>query len=340
MDNHNLNVIQSATTEKESVMKTERYSVHNPRPVPDDIGDYLSYNSYTGEISWSKSRGRVKVGDPAGIPYKVGTHSASSYIKIRFKGKSYQANRVAWFLHYGEQPPVHMEYLNGDPTDNSIRNLRERVVITEHVRNPKRVIKKTFFTRTCRPPLPVVEHVLYNTWLSMKGRCKHKNHPSYEKYGAKGIKVCKRWSDFFNFVEDMGDKPTPNSMLSRFEDHLDYRPENCMWSFRNKGRPSELIEYRGMKFPLKEWAKRLGIKYVTLHQRLKTYGWSIEKAFETGVTKRIDSYTHGDETMTAHQWAKKLRVKPEAVDKRLSVGWSIGKIIEAVQTARSKKLNN
>ena len=32
---------------------------------------------------------------------------------------------------------------------------------------------------------------------------------------------------------------------------------------------------------LKEWANELGIKNTTLHNRIKYYGWSIEKAFET-----------------------------------------------------------
>jgi hypothetical protein len=34
---------------------------------------------------------------------------------------------------------------------------------------------------------------------------------------------------------------------------------------------------------IKDWAKELGIKYITLYMRLQRSGWSVEKAFKTKV---------------------------------------------------------
>lgn len=39
------------------------------------------------------------------------------------------------------------------------------------------------------------------------------------------------------------------------------------------------ITYNGESKSLKDWAKELGIKYITLYNRIYTYGYSIEKAF-------------------------------------------------------------
>src|SRR6185312_5717144 len=32
----------------------------------------------------------------------------------------------------------------------------------------------------------------YYAWVSMRGRCYNKNHPSYKDYGGRGIRVCDR----------------------------------------------------------------------------------------------------------------------------------------------------
>ncbi|MBD7937022.1 hypothetical protein H9655_08260 [Cytobacillus sp. Sa5YUA1] len=47
------------------------------------------------------------------------------------------------------------------------------------------------------------KHKLYNRWKSMMDRCYNPNHVKYKFYGGKGIRVCERWRDFWNFVEDI-----------------------------------------------------------------------------------------------------------------------------------------
>lgn len=69
----------------------------------------------------------------------------------------------------------------------------------------------------------------HRAWLEMRRRCNNPNCISFERYGARGIKVCERWDSFANFLEDMGARP-PGLSLDRIENNGNYEPDNCKWS--------------------------------------------------------------------------------------------------------------
>jgi len=69
----------------------------------------------------------------------------------------------------------------------------------------------------------------YRAWASMKERCSNKLSPSYSQYGGRGIRVCKRWEIFDNFVFDMGIRPRGHS-LERINNSRGYMPSNCKWA--------------------------------------------------------------------------------------------------------------
>ena len=93
--------------------------------IPETVKERFNYCANTGVITWAVNRPRVRIGDPAG------TVNADGYISIKTGGKHYLAHRLAWFLHYGANPPSEIDHLNRDRSDNRICNLR----VTDHATN-------------------------------------------------------------------------------------------------------------------------------------------------------------------------------------------------------------
>jgi len=84
-----------------------------------ELKHYLTYDTCSGIFTWNVSTARrIKVGDIAG-----GLNS-EGYVRIRLRGKWYLAHRLAWLYTYGEFPSFEIDHINGNPSDNSITNLR------------------------------------------------------------------------------------------------------------------------------------------------------------------------------------------------------------------------
>ena len=81
---------------------------------------------------------------------------------------------------------------------------------------PKRILTQHGMSRT----------KTYRTWANMLSRCRNRNTPNWKYYGGRGIRVCKRWYSFVNFLTDMGERPAKLT-IERIQNHLGYRPGNC-----------------------------------------------------------------------------------------------------------------
>jgi hypothetical protein len=78
----------------------------------------------------------------------------------------------------------------------------------------------------------------YNSWLAMRQRCENPRHPNFRTFGGRGIKVCKRWRRFENFLADMG--PGKKGLLCmRIDWDKNYSPSNCQWTPRG-AKPSKV----------------------------------------------------------------------------------------------------
>lgn len=69
----------------------------------------------------------------------------------------------------------------------------------------------------------------YYSWRAMKYRCLNPKSHNYKWYGGAGIKVCKSWLIFTNFLKDMGERPF-NTSKDRINPNGNYEPGNCRWA--------------------------------------------------------------------------------------------------------------
>ena len=128
----------------------------------------------------------------------------------------------------------------------------------------------------------------YYSWDNMISRCTNPKNKYYHCYGGRGIIVCKRWLEFENFLEDMGEVPE-EYQIDRIDNDGNYCKSNCRWVTRTEQnrnrRDNHLITYKGKTQCIAEWSEETGIPYSTLSSRILQYGWSFEKALTTPVGK-------------------------------------------------------
>ena len=81
-------------------------------------------------------------------------------------------------------------------------------------------------------------HPLYGAWAGMFSRCENTNDPNYRNYGRRGIKVCRRWYEFKDFLKDMGPRPSLKHSIDRSNNDGNYEPKNCRWATRSEQMPN------------------------------------------------------------------------------------------------------
>lgn len=130
---------------------------------------------------------------------------------------------------------------------------------------------------------------LHSVFESMKSRCYDKNNNRYARYGARGITICDEWLNdkdvFCRWALENG--YAQGLTIDRIDNNGNYCPENCRWStpkeqmlnFSN----NVPITYNGETKTITQWADSLNMNRTTLHNRLRYYHWSVEKALTTPV---------------------------------------------------------
>jgi hypothetical protein len=132
----------------------------------------------------------------------------------------------------------------------------------------------------------------YTSWCCMHRRCTDPGDISYKNYGGRGIKVCKRWAVYEQFLADMGERPVGTS-LDRLRVNGNYTPANCKWSTPSEQSTNQRQRYNVRKLTFRnktktisEWSRLTGISVVAIHIRLRA-GWAIEKALTKPLRPRI-----------------------------------------------------
>lgn len=122
----------------------------------------------------------------------------------------------------------------------------------------------------------------YVSWQHMLRRCDTEGESGYDRYGGKGVKVCKRWiHSFSNFYKDMGPKPSSSHTIDRYPDKKgDYEPSNCRWATKKEQAQNissnVWFENNGVEMVLADWAKEFGVRPRSIKYHIskgKTFSW-------------------------------------------------------------------
>lgn len=179
------------------------------------------------------------------------------------------------------------------------------------------------------------DHPLYQTYHNMKTRCLNPRNKAYKNYGLRGIGICDRWlSSFRLFVEDMGEKPSPQHSLDRIDNDGDYTPENCRWASKrqqmNNTRENHHLTHDGETRTIAEWSRETGIGQATILDRVNHHGLSHSEALTRPIRahneKLADNLAHANakpvtfngETHTLGEWARRLGVKTTTLTRRIA----------------------
>lgn len=134
-------------------------------------------------------------------------------------------------------------------------------------------------------------HQLYQPWLDMRNRCCNIKYKHYADYGGRGIKVCDRWMDIHNFIEDMYPTYQDGLSIDRINNDGNYEPSNCRWATQFvQSRNTRVIRstntsgYRGVYF---HKANNNWVSKIMVNLKSRQLG-SFETALEAA--KAYDTY--------------------------------------------------
>lgn len=112
----------------------------------DILKETLSYDKETGLFTWlvrplrhfnnkhaMNSFNSIKPGSEAG------TENNNGYIAIEILGNVYLGHRLAWFMEHGYWPKNNIDHIDGNKSNNKIKNLREATG-SENIQNLKKAM--------------------------------------------------------------------------------------------------------------------------------------------------------------------------------------------------------
>ena len=114
----------------------------------------------------------------------------------------------------------------------------------------------------------VISHVV---WRNLFNRCYNEKSNDFKNYGARGILVCDSWhgdDGFWNFINDVGLRPSKEYSLDRIDVNKGYNKENVRWAdaktqAQNK-RNGIFVSYNGEIINLAKLARDFGVRYQSL----------------------------------------------------------------------------
>jgi hypothetical protein len=130
--------------------------------------------------------------------------------------------------------------------------------------------------------LPLKDDRIRRIWISMKRRCCDPKHEHFDRYGGRGINICKSWLESYPaFREWAVNHPAYREGLTieRMDNDKDYTSENCTWipgaeqAFNRS--TTRYFEYQGERKRLSQWMKDprcLAPSLIALQRRINKWG--------------------------------------------------------------------
>jgi hypothetical protein len=82
------------------------------------LHELISYDPETGIMRWRVNKGAVKAGQVAGNPNR-------GYLQLMVDGHPTFVHRFIWFYVYGKWPDGNIDHIDGNRSNNRLRNLRD-----------------------------------------------------------------------------------------------------------------------------------------------------------------------------------------------------------------------
>lgn len=121
-------------------------------------------------------------------------------------------------------------------------------------------------------------HRIGHIFTGMKSRCYSDGDSSYNRYGARGIKICDEWLNNPKSFEDwsLSNGYADNLTIDRIDENKDYCPENCRWIPKELNAKykstTRMLNVDGVSHTGREWASILNISTNLINNYVRQYG--------------------------------------------------------------------
>ncbi len=138
-------------------------------------------------------------------------------------------------------------------------------------------------------------HPLYSRFCKIIDRCENSSCPAYKDYGGRGVKICNKFrEDFEFFVSRVGLPKHPQDTLDRPDNNKNYSCGECeecinnRWLFNlrwatksqqaSNRRTTKVVTINDKLMSMKEGCRFHGLKYKLVHQFIQRSNSSFEEA--------------------------------------------------------------
>ena len=172
---------------------------------------------------------------------------------------------------------------------------------------------------------------LKNIFHGMRKRCYDPTDKSYNRYGARGIKICDEWmSDHLSFqdwafangyIEETGTDYKDTMSIDRIDKDGDYSPENCQWITVSENSAKDkamFVDIDNNTKTLSKWSLFFGLNSQYFSDHVRQFGIEhvkneIKQLFKSPdkaiLRKRNRTYEVNGISLTLTQWEERLGLR-------------------------------